>query len=118
MILAAALLAGSDPPGAWVPVGVSGSHLRVFVERASLRVTGERRSARVRIGSPKTITGSIVVVFQDEEIDCHTHSWRLVAYEARDAAGHTVSGGRPTGAALVVVPGTIGDQVVSTICAM
>ena len=120
MIAAAAtlLLAATDPPGAWLPIGVSDSRLRIFVQRDSLRVYGDRRVARIRIGSPGTITGSIVLVYQDEAIDCRARSWRLVAFDARDADGRVVKRGAVDKPTLPVVAGTIGAAVVSAVCAM
>ena len=117
MLPIALLIAAADPPGAWVPVGVSESRLRVFVERTSVRIDGDRRSARIRIGSPGAIAGPIVVVFQDEEVDCRERRWRLVAYDAHDAAGGVVRAGTSTAPAVPVVAGTIGDAVVRTVCA-
>ena len=121
MIAAAALLldaGGAGPPGAWAPVGVTDSRLRVFVERPSVKVKGERRTARVRIGSPRTIAGPIVLVYQDEEIDCRARTWRLAAFDARDADGRSVRRGASAAPAIPVVGGTIGDAVVSAVCAL
>lgn len=90
----------------------------MFVERVSLRVTGDRRTARVRIGSPGAISGAVVLVYQDEEIDCAGRTWRLAAFDARDADGRTVRRGVGTAPALPVTAGTIGDAVVAAVCAM
>ena len=117
MLIAALSLWGADAPGAWVPVGVSASRLRVFVERASVRIDGARRTARIRIGSPGAIAGPIVVAYQDEEIDCRARTWRLAAFDARDEAGRVVRSGQSAGLAFPVVAGTIGDAVVRTVCA-
>lgn len=108
----------ADPPGVWVPVGISASRLRVFIERASVRVDGDRRTARIRIGSPGAIAGSIVVVYQGEEIHCGVRTWRMTGFDARDEAGSTVRSGGASADALPVVAGTIGDAVVRTVCAI
>nr|WP_174280284.1 hypothetical protein [Sphingomonas bacterium] len=72
----------------------------------------------MRIGSPGTITGAIVLVYQDEEIDCAARTWRLLAFDARDADGRTVQRGASTAPALPVTSETIGGRVVRTVCAM
>ncbi|WP_375392548.1 surface-adhesin E family protein [uncultured Sphingomonas sp.] len=112
------LAASPDAVGAWAPVGVTDSRLRVFVERSSVRVSGDRRTARVRIGSPGAIAGPIVLVYQDEEVDCRARTWRLAAYDARDADDRIVRQGKSAAAALPVVEGTIGEAVLSTVCTM
>lgn len=117
-MIAALLVAAYAVP--WVPVGVSRSHLHVFVERASVRDAGGHRFARIRIGPPGAITGAIVLVYQDEEIDCAAKTWRLLAFDARDASGATVKrseADHPAGAMLPAVPGTIGGEAVATVCA-
>lgn len=115
-----AAVMGAMPDPAWAPVGVSHSHLHIFVERASVRDDHGHRFARVRIGSPGAIAGPIVLVYQDEEVACGDQRWRLLGYDARDAAGATVERSDPAtppGAMLPAVPGTIGGEVVGTVCA-
>ena len=104
-----------------MPVGVSRSRLRVFVERASVHDVGGHRFARIRIGSPGAITGAIVLVYQDEEIDCAARAWRLLGFDAQDAEGKTVkrsAADYPAGAMLPAVAGTIGGEVVASVCAL
>ena len=117
-MIAALLLAAADPPGAWASIGVTDSRLRVFIERASLRVDGDQRFARIRIGSPTSMAGAIVLGYPDEAIDCRARTWRLVAFDARDADDHIVKQGRATAAAIPVVAGTIGDAVVRAGCGL
>lgn len=117
-MIAALLAAAYAVP--WVPVGVSQSHLHVFVERASVHDASGHRFARIRIGSPGTITGAIVLVYQDEEVDCAASTWRLLAFDARDANGTTVKrsdADHPPSAMMPAVPGTIGGEAVATVCA-
>ena len=116
-MIALALLAGT---AMWIPVGVTGSKLRVFVDRTSVRLVGRHRFARVRLGSPGVITGSVVIVYQDEDIDCRDGTWRLVGYDARDANGRVVErrgSVKRASSALPAVAGTIGGAVVATVCA-
>lgn len=118
MIVAALLLAAAAPQ--WIPVGVSQSRLRVFVDRSSLRIAQEMRAARIRIGAPGAISGKVVLVYQDERIDCARQTWRMIAYEALDDGGRTIAHSAPGARdfpTLAVAPGTIGDAVVRTVCA-
>lgn len=106
------------PPAHWIPVGVSRSRLRVFVDRAGLREAGGHRFARVRIGSPGAIVGAIVLVYQDEEIDCRARRWRLTGFEAQDADGKVVRREKlPPAQMLAANAGSIGGEVVATVCA-
>lgn len=114
---AAALLAAA---AIWVPIGVSDTRLRVFFERDSVRDHAGHRLARVRIGSPQRIAGRIVLVYQDEEIDCAARTWRLIGFDARDADDRVVkrsAAGTPPSAMLPGVPGTIGGEVIAAVCA-
>lgn len=116
MILAAAAAVVAT----WVPIGVSDSRLRVFYDRASLRAAGDHRSVRIRIGAPRRIAGPIVLVYQDEELDCRARTWRLVSFDARDADDRLVRSspiGATPGAALPAIEGTIGGEVVRAVCA-
>lgn len=115
--LSALLLAGTAPQ--WIPVGVSGSRLRVFVDRRSIERAGGLVAATVRIGSPAAIAGRIVVVYQHEQFDCPGRRWRLLSYEGVDAAGTIVSRrGRatPPPPFLPVQPDSIGETTLDTVC--
>lgn len=104
----------------WVPVGITDTRLRVFFERASIRDVDQRRLARIRIGSPRTIAGPIVLVYQDEEIDCAAKTWRLLSFDARDAENRIVKRSVPgahAGAVLPGLAGTVGGEVVAAVCA-
>lgn len=120
MIAALALtLAPASAAPQWVAIGVSGSELRVFVDRHSLRDTAGLRYATVRIGSPRSIAGPVVLVYQHEAFDCRAKTWRLLSYDARDAGEKVVRRGTPTGAAAMMVPttrGTIGSAVLEAVC--
>lgn len=120
MILATAvLLAEAAPPAdAWVLVGVTNNRLRVFVERASVRRDGERRRARIRIGAAGAITGRIVLVYQDEAIDCRTRTWQLLGYDARDERDRTVKAERVAKPAVTPPPDSLGEAVISVVCAL
>lgn len=122
MIAAAAALALVDVPTApvWVPVGQTASRLRAFVDRASVHDVDDLRRVRVRLGSPTAITGRIVLVYQDEEIDCRGHRWRQLGFEALDEDGKVVQRSSPTAAPAPLLPAlehTIGGEVARTVCA-
>lgn len=117
-MIALALLASAAP---WIPVGVTNSKLRVFVDRASVRIVREHRFATTRLGFPGAITGSVVIVYQNEDIDCRNRTWRLIGYDARDAKGKVVEQrqfAQSDSATLPALPGTIGGEVVATVCAI
>ena len=117
-VLALTLATGSAAPD-WVAIGVSGSELRVFVDRKSVRDVAGLRHATVRIGSPRSIAGPIVLVYQREAFDCRAKTWRLLSYDARDADDKVVRRGTPSGPAAAMVPtsrGTIGGAVVEAVC--
>lgn len=105
----------------WVPVGETASRLRVFVDKASVRDVDGRRHARVRIGAPHAIVGKVVLAFEDEEFDCPAHTWRLLAFEARDEDDKVIRRSPPDTAAgpmLPVVDHTIGGEVAKAVCAL
>jgi hypothetical protein len=103
----------------WIPVGVSGSRLHVFVDQRSVERHDGLVEAVVRIGSPTSITGKIVIVYQSEQFDCSGRRWRLTAYEGVDANGTVVS--RKTRPATLpplmpVQPNSIGYATLDTVC--
>lgn len=105
---------------AWIPVGISDTRLRIFFEARSVREQAGRRFARVRIGSPQRIAGPIVLVYQDEEIDCKARTWRLIGFDARDADDRVMKRAdtrKPGDAMLPGLPGTIGGEVIAAVCA-
>ncbi len=119
MILIAVAIASAAAAASWVPVGVTDSRLRVFVDRASVRDVDGRRRARVRIGAPTAIVGRVVLVYQDEEIDCRDHRWRLLGYEAQDNNGHVLRRSADNTVPPPMLPAvdhTIGSEVIRTVC--
>lgn len=104
---------------AWASVGVSASGLRVFVDRTSIKDVEGLRQVRVRLGSPRVITGTIVEVRQDEEFDCAGNRWRLRGYVALDEADKVVARSLPSakpGALLAIDDGAINGAVRDFIC--
>ena len=105
---------------AWIPVGLSDTRLRAFYDGASVRDVGGHRQARIRIGSPTRIAGPIVLVYQDEDIDCAARTWSLVDYDARDENDRTVNRtapGAPPRPPVPAVVGTMGDAIMTAVCA-
>ena len=120
MIPLALALAVVPATSSWVPVGMTASRLRVFVDKASLRESDGLRQVRVRLGAPTAITGRIVLVYQDEEIDCRAHRWRMLGFEAQDEDGKPVQRSSPAAAPPPMLPAldrTIGGEVTRTVCA-
>lgn len=104
----------------WVPVGVSGSQLHVFVDRGSVVARGDLREAVVRIGSPRTITGRIAIVYELEQFDCQRRQWRLISYRGVDADRRVVANKPPAAVPppmLDVQPDSLGERVLETVCA-
>ncbi|WP_174292283.1 surface-adhesin E family protein [Sphingomonas bacterium] len=117
-MIALVLAAAAAPM--WVPVGMTASRLRVFVDKASLHEVEGRRQVRVRLGAPTAITGRIVLVYQDEEFDCRARQWRMLAFEAQDEDGKVVQRSTPAAAPPPLLPAldhTIGGEVARTVCA-
>jgi hypothetical protein len=113
----ASLLAATAP--IWIPVGVSNSRLRVFVDQRSVERHDGLIEAVVRLGSPTSVTGKIVIAYQSEQFDCAGRCWRLIAYEGVDAGGAIISSkARPAmlPPLLVVQPNSIGEATLDTVC--
>ncbi len=72
----------------------------------------------MRIGAPRTITGRIVLVYQQEEFDCLHARWRMTDFDARDAAGKTVERRSLDGPMLPADDGTIAARTLTTVCFM
>ena len=118
-MFASLAIAIADPGPSWDYIGMSQSGLRIFVDRASVMVVGSTRDVMVRLGSPGTITGKIVVVQQRQEQVCAAKRWRQLSYRAFDADGNVVAQS-PTGAAptpsLPVEPDSISEAVHDAVC--
>ena len=120
-MIAAALALAAPAATTWVPVGITSGRLRVFVDGASLRDINGRRRVRVRLGAPTAITGRIVLVYQDEEIDCAARRWRMLGFEGRDNDDQVVERLGPAATPppfLAAIAGTIGGEVTRTACAL
>jgi hypothetical protein len=98
---------------------MSQSGLRIFVDRASVATAGAIRDVMVRLGSPGTITGKVVVVQQREEQDCTAKRWRQLSYKAFDADGNVVSQSdvaTPATRSLPLEPNSISEAVHDAVC--
>jgi len=102
----------------WVPVGVSDSRLHIFVDRHSVVSRGSIVEAVVRIGSPGLIAGRIAIVYELEQFDCGRRVWRLLRYRGVDGDHRPVATRQPTVTRpfLRVLPGTIGEATLDTVC--
>lgn len=119
-LIAAALLAPavSAAPD-WDFIGTTDSALRIFVDNAATRDVGGLRRVTVRVGSPRAFVGSIVEVVQTEELDCARGRWRLLGFDARDAAGAVVQHHPDPVPPMTLVPiarGTIAAAVRDAVC--
>ena len=108
-MFASLAIAIADPSPSWDYIGMS----------QSVTVVGSTRDVMVRLGSPGTITGKIVVVQQRQEQVCAAKRWRQLSYRAFDADGNVVAQS-PTGAAptpsLPVEPDSISEAVHDAVC--
>jgi hypothetical protein len=106
-------------PSAWEHIGESNSGLHIFIDRASISTTGHVRRVTVRLGSPRTLVGKIVLVYQVEDVDCGSSRWRQVAFRALDEDGKVVASsapGSPPTAFLDIQPGSISEAVLDAVC--
>ena len=109
-------LALAQPAPAWEFIGVTASGLRLFVDRASVRKEDGLIEVSVRLGSPTAIVGRIVEATERDQLDCGRDRWRMLAFEAFDAAGAVVDRGRPGGAMLPVRAGSMGATIRDALC--
>lgn len=68
------------------------------------------------MGSPRTITGRIVLVYQQQEFDCAARRWRMTGFDARDADDLTVQRKSLDGPMLLAESGTIAARALETVC--
>ena len=117
-----ALLLGATTPQAaphWVPIGVSQSRLHLFVDQNSLKPSGTLIDATIRMGSPTSVTGKVVLVYQYEEFDCTARRWRLTGYEGVDASGAVIVRSSHKASAPPLLPvenGSMGEENLETVC--